>query len=474
MQVAVVADVHLHDLFGGYGLIDDGSGALALRTRADTMASTRVFNESHPALMAVLEDIVRRGIRTVVLLGDYSDDGQPGAVAALKRILSVYQQRNGLRFFATFGNHDSFGPKPRHQGKWLTVGASSDPIWVTSDPDAPSPAVVAPAMRGMSTPEARQAMAAYGLVRPEGVLHWETPFIEGCHPAGATEGDASYLVEPHEGVWLLVLDANVFSCKSGLWKVEADAAWDHVLARRPYCLSWIRDVANRAGDLGKTLLAFSHYPALPLTLAGEGQGCRATGTRDWLMRMPSIETGRRLAAAGLAWHFSGHMHVARRSELDGLTNIAVPSPVAYPGGYALVTIDGPVVEVQTVPLAYVPGSDIAFATYRAQRPSDQSETADLVLDASSYAQFLEAHLRALVATRHVPNDWPDLVAHLDEPVGALFGDAPGWPQVFSAWRDRPETLLRVVLENYYLRRARGSAASALDDLAVSPAVAGTG
>lgn len=42
MKVAVVADVHLHDLFGGYGMLEDGSGDLALRTLADTMASTRV------------------------------------------------------------------------------------------------------------------------------------------------------------------------------------------------------------------------------------------------------------------------------------------------------------------------------------------------------------------------------------------------------------------------------------------------
>ncbi|MFK4771573.1 MULTISPECIES: hypothetical protein [Rhizobium/Agrobacterium group] len=91
MQIGVVADVHLHDLYGGYGWIEEGSGDIALRTFEDTIASTRVFNESHAAFLAVLEDIVRRGIRDVVLLGVYSDDGQPGAVTALKRILSSYE-----------------------------------------------------------------------------------------------------------------------------------------------------------------------------------------------------------------------------------------------------------------------------------------------------------------------------------------------------------------------------------------------
>lgn len=72
------------------------SGALSLRTFADTAASTRVFNESYPAFIATLEDIVRRGISTVVLLGDYSDDGQPGAVTALKRILQTTKRTMGF------------------------------------------------------------------------------------------------------------------------------------------------------------------------------------------------------------------------------------------------------------------------------------------------------------------------------------------------------------------------------------------
>lgn len=154
MQIAVVADVHLHDLYGGYGWLEEGSGDIALRTFEDTMASTRVFNESHAAFLAVLEDIVSRGIRDVVLLGDYSDNGQPGAVAALKHILSSYEERHVLRFFATFGNHDCFGPAPRHQAKWLTKAGGGDPVLVTSDEYAPEPAIFQSGMLGMSTPDA--------------------------------------------------------------------------------------------------------------------------------------------------------------------------------------------------------------------------------------------------------------------------------------------------------------------------------
>ncbi len=43
MKIAVVAYVQLHDLYGGYGWLEEGSGDIALRTLEDTMASISVF-----------------------------------------------------------------------------------------------------------------------------------------------------------------------------------------------------------------------------------------------------------------------------------------------------------------------------------------------------------------------------------------------------------------------------------------------
>ncbi|MCD2173596.1 metallophosphoesterase family protein [Rhizobium sp. C4] len=451
-NIAVVADIHLHDLHGGYGLNDGQGRAFAFRTFEDTVASTRVFNESYPALIATLDDIARRGLRDVVLLGDYSDDGQPAAVAALKEILSHYETRHDLRFFATFGNHDCFGPAAREQAKRLNLGEGRSRTLVTSDEGAAPPAIASPFMRGMSTAEAMKAMADCGLVRPKEVFHWETPFgdrtgLDERYPPGGdpTQPDASYLVEPQEGLWLLVLDANVFSKVEGGWQVEANAAWDHVLARRSYLPGWIEDVARRAARLGKTLLAFSHYPALPLALSGKGSEVAAIGTPEWLSRMPSLESGRRLAKAGLRWHFSGHMHVAGHVTLDGLTNIAVPSPVAYPGGYVIVQVENETVDIETVSMPDTPGFNVAFAAYAAE--TGTAGAPHPMLDATTYEGFLEAHLRQLVITRHLPKDWPELGDCLDAPHGS------------------PSPVL-TALEAYYLHRARGLTASATDELAL--------
>ncbi|MES5100279.1 metallophosphoesterase [Agrobacterium sp. BA1120] len=463
MKIAVVADVHLHDLHGGYGMLEEGGDALALRTLEDTMASTRVFNESYPAFIAVLEDIVQRGIRDVVLLGDYSDDGQLGAVSAVKCLLSSYEEKHGLRFFLTFGNHDCYGPEPRHQAKRLTKTDGLQPVIVTSDEHADETALIRSDMRGMSTLEAMEAMANYGVARPVDVLHWETPFGDSDQPndrrtagSDASGLDASYLVEPQDGLWLLMLDANVFQKVGDVWELRADAAWDHVLAARPYLLEWITDVARRAAQSGKTLLAFSHYPALPLALAGEGDAVGAACTPDWLKRMPSPESGRQLAKAGIRWHFSGHMHVGGQMELDGLVNIAVPSPVAYPGGYAIVNTDPDKVDIETVQLDEVHGYDVAFLAYRAQTAHTSNDAFTNALAAPNYSGFLRAHLQNLIENRHLPEDWtPEFRATLDTSIGQLFDvDALGLTERWPQFTPLP---LRQMVDDFYFLRADGAA-----------------
>lgn len=459
-KLAVVADVHLHDLYGGYGMVEEGSGELALRTLADTAASTRVFNESYPAFLAVLDDIVRRGIRDVVLLGDYSDDGQPGAVTALKAILSRYEEQHDLRFFATFGNHDCFGPVPHQQAKRLTKADGTTPLLVASE-DYPKPAeLVRSGMLGMKTLDAMHAMAPYGVACPSGVLHWETPFgnpdaLSDRRPDASDIAclDASYLVEPQQGLWLLMLDANVFQNTGDAWKLKADAAWDHVLAQRPYFLTWIEDVARRAKKLGKTLLAFSHYPALPLAMREGANTIEVACTPEWAKRMPSFETARLLTEAGIHVHFSGHMHVSGRVQLANLLNIAVPSPVAYPGGYVVVCANAQNVDIETVQIADVPSFDVAFAAYRSQSIDDGT---DRLFSSENYAEFLLAHLKNLIKVRHVPHDWSSTFrARFDTSIGDALVGEHALSGLVGQWQQMMTMPLWQMVEDYYLFRSGG-------------------
>ncbi|MCJ8140835.1 metallophosphoesterase family protein [Falsirhodobacter halotolerans] len=360
IRVAIVADIHLHDMRGGYGSHDPQAGGLALRTWDDTLASTRVFNESEAALRAILADIARRAIHTVVLPGDLTDDGQPGAYAALQRLLGDHERRFGTRFFATFGNHDAFGPAGRSLSKRLT-DAQGDPL-------------VVPPMRGLSTSDAITATAGWGLMPREGMFHWETPFgtdpgLAARRAPGSVGGqiDASYLVEPVPGLWLLMLDANVFDPQDGDWHLRADAAWDHALAARPYLTAWIAGVVARAKAGGKALLAASHYPMVAFDAPAPDAGMRVPSPEIWMRRMPSHRTSERLAATGLGLHVSGHMHIPGSGRAGGLTNIALPSPVAAPGGYAIAEVTGTAITVKRIPQPPTPGFDEGFPAYERSR-----------------------------------------------------------------------------------------------------------
>lgn len=378
-RIAIISDIHLHDIRGGYGTASEGR--LSLRTFADTAASTRVFNESEPALLAVLADIADRGIRDVVLMGDQTDDGQPGAYQALSLILRDHETRFGMRFYATLGNHDAFGPEGGHNSKRLTDGNGPARL-VTSDPDAPPPAVFAPGMRGLSTAEAIEAMAGWGLMRPAHGLRWETPFglSDAVQDRIGADGqiDASYLVEPSPGLWLLMLDANVFSRRGKGWYLHADGAWDHVLSRRGHLAPWIADVVRRAKAADATLLAFSHYPVVAFDALH-------APTAGWEARMPTVAAGQMLSETGLKWHFSGHMHAMGQAAVNDLVNIAVPSPVRFPGGY-LILDPGQICSYHHVTPAMVPAYDLAFAAYRSERGNGPSGSA--CTEAESYPDFL--------------------------------------------------------------------------------------
>jgi 3',5'-cyclic AMP phosphodiesterase CpdA len=188
IKIAILADAHLHDVYGDYdfpGIVNSRSGkAATARTLKDTVNSTRIFNESYFALQAVLDDLVAQGILHVVLVGDYSDDGQRATVEGIVGILDRYRLQHGMSFYATVGNHDTTRPFGSHQSKRFLNPDGSHTL-VTSDAAvaaASGLAVVTDKMWGMGYPETFEALRHMGLQKRTGDLHWETPFGENVCP----------------------------------------------------------------------------------------------------------------------------------------------------------------------------------------------------------------------------------------------------------------------------------------------------
>jgi 3',5'-cyclic AMP phosphodiesterase CpdA len=418
MRLAVIADPHLHDT--SYDPHGDGSGAF--RTLAETVGSTRVFNESVPAFRAALDDIVRRGISHVILVGDLTDDGQGYAVACARDILREYERRHGLRFFACVGNHDLFAIEGRHRRKAFLrpFGSSYE---VSSDANDRTE-VIAAAMHCGGYRAFIAAFTNLGFMRQDGDLLWETPFgtddapearIAELSGVGSGQGgsmvDASYLVEPIEGLWLLSLDTNVWISdeRAPAGAIDrCEAGWNAAVRHKPYLLDWLSSVVARAKASGKQLVVFSHYPAL-FPLRSDAADERALlGKTDFLARMPSEATSQRIAATGARLHFSGHWHVDGASEAGGLVNVAVPSLVGLPAAYKIVRLEADRADIETVPLTDVPGFDIAFPAYAAEA----ARAGAGAITVWCYEDFLSEQQGRLAVERYLGREWPRDIAQI--------------------------------------------------------------
>ncbi|MEO5325389.1 metallophosphoesterase [Mesorhizobium sp. CC13] len=435
MKIAVIADPHFHDIDNRQGV---GRGdRVAVRTLADTNASTRVFNESFHATRALLDDIVRRGISLVVVAGDLTDDGQASTMAAATALLADYSRRFGLRFVATPGNHDLYAIHGRHQSKRF-LNADGSHTLVTSDPDmeqgGSAARIVSDEMYCGGYGTAIPAMGAYGFFRSEGDLHWECPFghddalearsFEIVSADGRTArrmADASFLVEPVAGLWLLSIDANVFEPKNGdldpaaekSYHDSTDAGWNSMPRNKGFVLDWMKDVATRAKASGKQLIAFSHYPAIDPLNGTSADEAKLLNDTSFLRRTPLPDASKAAAATGIKVHFSGHLHIndtaVFRDGDDWLVNIAVPSMVGFPPAYKIVEIGDGRLEVETIVVAEVPAHDAAFPLYRVEAAREATSAA--VTSAANHADFLSRHLAEMVRHRYLPKEWPrDLAA----------------------------------------------------------------
>ena len=196
---------------------------------------------------------------------------------------------------------------------------------------------------------------------------------------------------------------------------SSDAGWNALLRVKPYLLDWITDVTARAKRRGKQLLAFSHYPAIDPFEDGTGSERTLFGDTTMAKRTPHPLVAETLAKAGVALHFSGHLHVEARSRLEfaghNLVNIAVPSLVAFPAGFVTVrTTEGPPV-VESVSLAGEPLDADLLSLYRAQS-ARAGQAPDPATNARDYGDFLYRHMRALVIQRYLPEEWPADMAAL--------------------------------------------------------------
>jgi 3',5'-cyclic AMP phosphodiesterase CpdA len=495
-QIAFMADVHLQDVYGNLG---DFTGLpntkshknATVRTMYAQLTSTRLFNENYFAFRAALDDAFARGVRHVALAGDYTDDAQPININGLKAILDEYKAK-GMRFFIAPGNHDPNEPFEDEGSKddFLGVGGKNQRVYSPNKgqcigtqlghvPDKEHPdgldVVCTDQIKEWSYEDIITKLADYGYMPSQKDLYWESPFSKGYDTSSysyaaalaeadvshrqfeicnegeggaykqadytncATVPDASYLVEPIEGVWLLSIDANVYQPKAkaafdpanprkpGNYNGSGDAGYNYVRTHKKHLVEWIATVTQRAKAQGKQLVSFAHFP---LTEFYNGQSDNMTRLFKpgafQMARRPSNDTTQALAATGLRLHIAGHMHFNNTgiyphnggADAAGhfLVNIQSPSLGVFGSAYKIVTLkDADTVDVQTVALDQVPRFDELFEHYETewQRLSQSTAPEDQghlwkkeILQSKDFHAFTRFYFGELSRLRFLGDYWP--------------------------------------------------------------------
>jgi 3',5'-cyclic AMP phosphodiesterase CpdA len=453
-KVAFLADIHLQDVYGDFqsddfkGVINPRNGKFAtVRTMESQLNSTRLFNENYFALLAALEDLTKRGIKLVALPGDYTDDGQPMNIFALKKILQEYSDKHGMRFFITTGNHDPVSPFGGPDGKSDFLGENGQKHAVSSESkNGEREVATSDQVKNWGYIEICEELKSFGFSPGAQDIFWTHPFLlfdyEGYDfqkvsaessirtrlfpdpKSGWMLPDASYLVEPVNGLWLLAIDGNVYTY-SGDANQSDSTAWSGsgigfnlASKTKQHQLEWIKKISKEAEKRGKTLVSFSHYPLTDFHEGTSEEMKNLFGVGKFqLSRVPEKQVSELYAEAGIRVHFAGHMHINDTGKLDEntsgeLVNIQVPSLAAFPPAYKIMNLETDnIMEVQTHLLQKVDRFDEFFDLYKIEhqwlsQKTDINQWNLKVLDAVDYVEFTQLHLQELIRLRFLKSDWP--------------------------------------------------------------------
>jgi len=461
VQIAFIADAHLQDIFAKFedsnyqGIPNPVTGEYAnIRTMNSQLHSTRIFNENYFAFLEALNDIVKRGIKQVVLPGDFSDDGQPVHVRGLRKILNEYTQKYGLSFYVTTGNHDVVRPFSQDAVKTDFLGKDGKEQIISSSPDnfnknkTELEPIITVDIKNWGYKETINEMRDFGFFPKKSDVYWETPFsnysYENYNFGEAQKEsvlekrtylikntnlylpDASYLVEPIKGIWLLAIDANAYVPNEKLSGKPndphdfsgANTGYNNVLIYKKHLLNWVKKVASEAKQKGKILIAFSHYPMVDFNDDASPELKKLFGANKMqLQRVPNEEVAQQFADTGIQIHFGGHMHIndtGVRTSAKGNTlfNIQTPSLATYMPAYKILTIHtNSDLEVETVVIGKVNKFNSLFPFYEQEYAhlkeiKSKNIWNNEILKAKDYEDFTNWHLKELVRLRFLPEDFP--------------------------------------------------------------------
>ncbi|WP_268035873.1 metallophosphoesterase family protein [Algoriphagus sp. PAP.12] len=460
-KVAFVSDIHLQNVYGDFGKdsfegipMENGQPNATIRSMRAQINSTRLFNENYFALIQTLKNLAEQQIKLVVLPGDYTDDGQPMNVRKLAEILNSYSNRYGMRFFITTGNHDPVLPFGGKAGKRDFLDVDGSEVGITGDSLQLGKGYTfySDSLNYWGYPNIMATLKSHGFFPHPEDIFWTHPFEEIDYEAysfkkaesnsklefrqfvddksGFKLPDASYVVEPVEGLWLLAIDGNVYQqtgsenqSPSENWK-GSSVGFNQATQLKKHQLDWIKKVRTEADKRGKLLISFSHYPLADFNNGSTPEMKKLFGENKMqLARVPLPPISQAYADAGIEIHFAGHMHQNDTEIFKGengkkLVNIQVPSLAAFPPAYKTMSWNNPDrLLIQTQTLKQIEEFHSFFDLYKREHEflakNEASKLWDSqILSVNDYWSFTHSHLEELTKTRFLKEDFPKDLAEL--------------------------------------------------------------
>lgn len=490
-QIAFIADPHVQDIVNHPEL---------MRTMDKQVRSTRLFNENYFAFLAAIEDAVQKGIKHIVIPGDLTDNGQIVNQVAVREMLERFSKQYGISFYITTGNHDPAQPNRydnMEQG-FLTSNGVINTIASSSmllSPEDTSLIRIDTLFRGAGYKEQMDCYQDFGFSPRKQYIYWETPFskyeyddysfLEALENSSIEQRfymlcdtipavDASYLVEPVPGIWLLSIDGSVHKPvlgKQNRYEFQGSGdGFNNILQYKPFLIPWIKKIIEEAKKRHKVLISFSHYPLVDFS-----NGTLDIITKAWgkdkfdLDRTPNQAVTNAFLEIGLQLHFAGHMHindvgVAVDEYGNKLYNIQVPSVATYRPAYKIATIKNKVsIEVCTVYIDSVPYFNHLFPLYEKEYKTSLFKNSkslwekDILLS-QDYMEYCDLVFQNLVRLRFVPRDLPKIVQDSIIPQTglSLFKRVSGKePEDKEAWKNW--TGYDLILDLYRLHYAANGA-----------------
>lgn len=261
--------------------------------------NAKLYRYSEAIVRTAIETIVARNpeLKYILVPGDLTKDSEYEAHIGIAEIFREYEEKYGVEFIVTAGNHDINSPRAS-----------------TFENGKEEPG------RSITAAEFRDVYADLG---------YDLAFSEYANKGDNVQGQLSYAVDLDDNYRLIVIDSNIYSFTEEQNYQTGGKVTDELMA-------WVEGLAKDAVSGGKTPMVMIHH-GLAAHMEVEPSITFAFVLEDYM------SVAEQFASWGIHYAFTGHLHtddvaVTINDDGEALYDIETTSVTGFPNTYRELTI----------------------------------------------------------------------------------------------------------------------------------------